>query len=128
MSWDDLFEDNYDWPVWREGEAVRGKDGEWRDAKGRSDAEVLSLQESYRQSVFSYRCAVKAMVLRKIECERHADSHVVAQLLDSVKGLDEKQLEAALDKIVQDDRSSPIVQRLCERSGSPAPNGEGGGS
>ena len=34
MSWDDLFEDNYDWPVWREAEAVRGKDGEWRDAKG----------------------------------------------------------------------------------------------
>ena len=34
MSWDDLFEDNYDWPVWRQSEARRGKDGEWRDAQG----------------------------------------------------------------------------------------------
>ena len=36
MSWDDLFEDNYDWPVWRQGEATRGKDGQWRDAQGGS--------------------------------------------------------------------------------------------
>lgn len=68
---------------------------------GRTDAEVLSLQEAYREWVFNYRCAVKKMVLQKIASERHADSHVVAQLLDSVKGLDEKQLSAALDKIVQ---------------------------
>lgn len=36
MSWDDLFEDNYDWPVWRQSEARRGKDGQWRDAQGES--------------------------------------------------------------------------------------------
>ena len=43
MSWDDLFEDNYDWPVWRQSEARRGKDGQWRDNQGESSKGKLLL-------------------------------------------------------------------------------------